>query len=142
MRSDLTQPRFVAGRSSAASNQRIPVLVPKLGRYLCDHHGVGIARTLGRLGVPVHAVIENRHTPMAASIYLAGAFVWDTEGIDDRQLLDGLASIGRQLGRPAVVIPIDDLTAIRLAEQSEALKPWFLLPTQSPELLRRVVNKA
>jgi predicted ATP-grasp superfamily ATP-dependent carboligase len=117
------------------------VLVPKLGSYLCDHHGVGIARTLGRLGVPVYAIIENRYTPMAVSRYLAGAFVWDTAGIDDLQLLDGLASIGRQLGRPTVVIPIDDLTAISFAKLSSALKPWFLLPPQSPELLRLVANK-
>ena len=53
-----------------------PVLILKASRGIIHHGAVGIARTLGRLGVPVYAVVEDSFTPLATSRYLTKAFVW------------------------------------------------------------------
>jgi hypothetical protein len=60
----------------------VPVLVLKVGRYVLHHGGVGIIRSLGRMGVPTYSVVEDRFTPAAVSGFLTGAFVWETRGTD------------------------------------------------------------
>jgi D-aspartate ligase len=125
-----------------ASDTAVPVLVLKVGRYvLHDHGGLGIARSLGRLGVPVYGVVEDRFAPAVASRYLTGAFTWDTRGLSTQQLLEGMAIIGERLRRPAIVIPTDDAAAIFLAEEAATLQRWFLFPHQPPALPRTLANK-
>src|SRR5207245_1481389 len=86
------------------------------------HHGaIGIIRSLGRMGVPVYAVVEDRFTPAAVSKYLTGAFVWETHGLDAQRLLEGMAIIGARLNRPKIVIPTDDVADLVLADES-----WLL----------------
>ncbi|MDQ6793107.1 MAG: ATP-grasp domain-containing protein, partial [Candidatus Dormibacteraeota bacterium] len=41
----------------------MPVLIVKIGRYPLHHGSVGVIRTLGRAGVPVYAITEDRFTP-------------------------------------------------------------------------------
>src|ERR1700730_13565657 len=85
-----------------------PVLVLKTGNYHLHHGCLGIVRSLGSMGVPVHIISESRRPPAAASRFLAGNFVWDTHGLSTGQLLEGLERIARLLNRPAVIIPTDD----------------------------------
>jgi predicted ATP-grasp superfamily ATP-dependent carboligase len=125
-----------------ASGATVPVLVLKVGRYvLHDHGGLGVIRSLGRLGVPVYSVAEDRFTPAAVSAYLTGAFIWDTCGLDAQRLLEGMAIIGGRLNRPAIVIPTDDVAAIFMAEQAATLQRWFLFPQQPATLPRTLANK-
>ncbi len=44
-----------------------PALILQAVRLAIHHGAVGIARSLGMLGVPVHAVVEDCYTPLAAS---------------------------------------------------------------------------
>src|SRR5437867_4474186 len=81
------------------SEMTVPVLVLKVGRYVLHHGAIGIIRSLGRMGVPVYAVVEDRFTPAAVSKYLTGAFVWETHGLDAQRLLEGMAIIGERLNR-------------------------------------------
>jgi predicted ATP-grasp superfamily ATP-dependent carboligase len=118
-----------------------PALVLNVGRHVLHHGGLGIIRSLGRMGVPVYAVVDDRFTPAAVSRYLAGAFVWDTRGLDGRRFLEGMALIGRRLSRQAVVIPTGDGAAILAAEHAEALRRWFLLPEQPAGMLRALACK-
>ena len=119
----------------------VPVLVLKVGRYVLHHGGVGIIRSLGRMGVPTYSVVEDRFTPAAVSGFLTGAFVWETRGTDTERLLEGIATIGERLNRPTIVIPTDDVAAIFIAENAAALERWFLLPEQSATLPRILANK-
>lgn len=119
----------------------VPVLVLKVGRYVLHHGGVGIIRSLGRMGVPIYSVVEDRFTPAAVSGFLTGAFVWETRGTDTQRLLEGIAAIGAQLNRPTIVIPTDDVAAIFIAENAAALVRWFLLPEQPATLPRILANK-
>src|SRR5947209_3771234 len=80
----------------------IPLLIVKIGHYPLHHGAVAAARSLGRLGVPVYAVIEDRFTPMRFSRYLTGSFLWPTCGAEEPgALVAGLRRNGQRLGRPA-----------------------------------------
>ena len=47
------------------ADQRVPVLILKLGQYPLDSGGLAAVRTLGRLGIPVYAITEDPVTPAA-----------------------------------------------------------------------------
>jgi predicted ATP-grasp superfamily ATP-dependent carboligase len=117
------------------------VLVFKTARNIIQHGPLGIIRSLGRLGVPVYAAVEDRFAPAAMSRYLTGAFVLDTGILNTERLLTGLATIGERLGRPTVLVPTDDSAAAFVAEHSDALGKWFLFPQLPRELPRRLANK-
>jgi D-aspartate ligase len=120
----------------------MPVLIVKIGRYPLHHGSVGVIRTLGRAGVPVYAITEDRFTPAALSRYLRRRFVWPTTGLErEEQLLEGLVAVGRRLERPALAIPTDDEAAVLLAERAAELAEWFVLPTVAPELPRTLASK-
>jgi D-aspartate ligase len=119
----------------------VPVLVFKTARNIIQHGPLGIIRSLGRLGVPVYAVVEDRFAPAATSRYLTGAFVLDARGLNSERLLTDMAAIGERLGRPTVLVPTDDSAATFIAEHSDALAKWFLFPRLPRELPRRLANK-
>lgn len=97
----------------------VPGLIVKFGDYPLHHGGVGAIRSLGRLGVPMYAITEDRYTPAAASRYLERAFVWPTRGTEGPDaLVEGLLRVGRRIDRPAVLIPTDEEAAVLIAERS------------------------
>lgn len=119
----------------------VPVFVLKFSRNVIQHGTLGIIRSLGSLGVPVYARVEDRFAPAAMSRYLTEAFVWEIRSLDPERLLTGLATIGERLGRPTILVPTDDLAAVFVAEHSHALEKWFLFPRLSKDLPRRLANK-
>jgi D-aspartate ligase len=124
-----------------ACRSAVPVLLLKIGRYVLHHGTIGIIRSLGRMGVPVFTIVEDRFTPAAVCKYVAGTLTWETHGLNAKQLLDGMASIGKRLNRSTVLIPTDDVAAIFVAEQAAILQRWFLFPQQPSLLPRTLANK-
>jgi D-aspartate ligase len=125
----------------ASFDTSMPVVVLKVGRYTLHHGGLGVIRTLGRVGVPVYGVHEDRLAPAGVSRYLAGKFIWKTEGESVDQFLEGMAALGRRLGRPTILVPTDDLAAILVAEHAAALGEWFVFPRPPASLPRTVASK-
>jgi D-aspartate ligase len=126
-------------------NQRLapfPVLILKTGGYVVHHGGLGIVRSLGTLGVPVYAVIEDRFAPAAVSTYLKGTFVWNTRDLSRSQTLEGLQRIGRQLKLPTILIPTDDAGSILIAEEAATLRQWFLFPKLRSDIPRILADKS
>lgn len=120
----------------------VPALLVKIGNYPLHHGGVGIIRSLGRLGIPVYAITEDRWTPAAMSRFLCGRFVWPTTGEEEPAgLIKGLLDIGGRIGRPAVLVPTDDEAAVLIAEHAATLADVFLVPDVEPSLPRRLANK-
>jgi D-aspartate ligase len=119
----------------------VPAFVLKLGYLPLHHGGLGVIRTLGRVGVPVYGVHEDRFTPAAVSRYLQGRFLWVPDGTDVDELLDGMAAIAERIQRPAIAIPTDDLSAILLAEHADLLARWFLFPRIDACLARTLADK-
>ncbi len=121
---------------------RVPALILKIGQYPLHSGGVGAVRTLGRFGVPVYATTEDAFTPAAVSRYCAGHFTWRATGHEDpAELVEGLAGLGRQIGRPAVLVPVDDEAAVLVAEHASALAAHFLFPRIEPGLARQLASK-
>lgn len=119
----------------------IPAVVLKLDPNVFHHGGLGVIRSLGRLGVPVHAVHEDPLAPAAASRYLRGRWQWNPGVAEPDRISAGLARLAERIGRPAVLVPTDDAGAIFLAEHGHPLRQWFLFPAQQPDLPRRVADK-
>lgn len=123
-------------------DREVPGLIVKFGDYPLHHGGVGAIRSLGRLGVPMYAITEDRYTPAAASRYLEKAFVWPTTGTEEPgRLVEGLLRIGRRIGRPAVLVPTDEEAAVLIAEHRVALGARFLVPPVERGLPRRLASK-
>ncbi|MFD9909537.1 ATP-grasp domain-containing protein [Streptomyces sp. NPDC059063] len=128
-------------------DREVPGLVVKFGDYPLHHGGVGAIRSLGRIGVPMYAITEDRHTPAAASRYLTGAFPWPTTGTEEPgYLVDGLRRIGQRIGRPTVLIPTDEEAAVLIAEHQRELADdarfgGFLFPRVDVPLPRRLASK-
>ena len=123
-----------------------PVLIVKIGHYPLHHGGVGAIRSLGRAGVPVYAVTEDRATPAALSRYLRRRFVWPTTGAEPtEQLVAGLARIGEAIrdehGRRCIALPTDDEAAVLMAEHTEELDPFLLTPEVPAGLPRALAGK-
>lgn len=70
-------------RSALGIEHSVPLLFVKIGHYPPHHGGLGVIRSLGRLGVAVHAVTERRLTPAAVSRHLSGTAVWPTTRRED-----------------------------------------------------------
>jgi predicted ATP-grasp superfamily ATP-dependent carboligase len=120
----------------------VPALLLKIGRYPLHSGGVAVVRTLGRLGVPVYAVTEDRWTPTAVSRYCAGRFVWRVTGREEPEhLVALLRSVAERIGHRTVVVPADDEAAVLVAEHAESLAPWFFLPAVPAGLPRELASK-
>ncbi|HMC58311.1 MAG TPA: hypothetical protein VKJ01_03875, partial [Candidatus Solibacter sp.] len=105
------------------------------------HGGLAITRSLGRWGVPVYNVDADAHAPSFSSRYSKGKFVWDLEGATAEESVARLLDIGRQLGRPAILIPTTDSMAILAADHAEALRERFLIQDNSARLVRSLYWK-
>jgi D-aspartate ligase len=105
------------------------------------HGGLAITRSLGRWGVPVYNVDADAHAPSFSSRYSKGKFVWDLEGTRAEESVARLLDIGRQLGRPAILIPTTDSMAILAADNADALRERFIFQDNSARLVRSLYWK-
>ncbi|WP_406061643.1 ATP-grasp domain-containing protein [Streptomyces sp. NBC_01077] len=134
----------------------VPTVLVRLDRNPFHHGTLGAARSLGRAGIPVHAVIESSTSPVTRSRYLRSAraspgtisstelaallhrFADEIEGEiagDTETAPDGPST-------SLLVLPLDDVSALALARRRAELSPRFLLPEQTEEQLLRVADKA
>ena len=121
---------------------KYPALILKMSRGVIHHGALGVARTLGRVGVPVYAVVEDAYTPLAMSRYLTKAFVWDSCPIDPESFVKAMSLIAESIARPTIIIPMDDLSAVFVAENAANLARWFIVPPVPPQLPHQLANKA
>jgi D-aspartate ligase len=121
---------------------KYPALILKADRSPLNHGALGIARSLGRLGVPVYAVVEEAYAPLATSRYITKALVSKRWPADRNEFLSAMSAISGVIGHPTILIPMDDLSAISVAENQGTLNRWFLLPQLPQNLPRQLANKA
>ena len=105
------------------------------------HGGLGVTRSLGRLGIPVFNVDSSRWTPALFSKYCQGKFVWDIDQAPPEQSVERLVDIARLLGGRPVLIPTTDSAAILVADYAAALREWYIFPDQSRRLVRSLSSK-
>ncbi|MFC9584652.1 ATP-grasp domain-containing protein [Streptomyces yangpuensis] len=123
----------------------VPAVVLRLDRNPFHHGTLGAVRSLGRKGVEVHAVVEAGGGPMGRSRYLRSAHPGPVGGLDPETpeaLLECLTAVSERIGRPAVLIAMDDLSAIAVSRVAPALRDRFRIPHQPDNLPARVADKA
>jgi predicted ATP-grasp superfamily ATP-dependent carboligase len=118
-----------------------PAVILKLDHNVMHHGGLGAIRSLGRLGVPVYGVHEDRLAPAARSRYLHGRVIWRHGAEDAERVHAGLMTLAARIGQPAVLIPTDDAGALFLAEHGSDLRAHFLFPNPPSDLPRRLAGK-
>ncbi len=120
---------------------RVPALLIRMDRNPFHHGTLAAIRSLGRLGVSVHAVLDGERVPVARSKYLAGCAAWDQAHDDQEAFVRTLLAAAERIGRPAVLLAMDDISAINIACNAHRLAPAFLLPEQASELPGRLADK-
>ena len=114
-----------------------PVLV--LGASL--HGSLGIIRSLGELGITVYGTYSDERGPAAYSKFCKQVFQWRYPYGSDRECVQELLKIAEQIGRPCVLIPTWDETAIFAAENYGELSRRFIYPRQDARLAKELVSK-
>ena len=132
----------MAGRAAQAPtgiDTTTPIVILGLSRGIFHHGALGIARSAGRLGIPVHRVALERRSPAALSRYSRG---WRTipPNATAEQILQTLGELRRAIGR-AILIPVDDAGSVFVEEQLGALERDFLLPGQPGGLAQALSSK-
>jgi len=104
--------------------------------------GVGITRTLGRLGVPVYNVAPDAFTPALSSRYCQKRLIWDIDNVSAEESVQYLLGIAHDIGRrPLLIASADDSAAVFVAHNAEKLRRGFTFPQQSSELVDLLSNK-
>ncbi|WP_084264589.1 carboxylate--amine ligase [Actinomadura macra] len=120
----------------------LPVLLLRTNHNSFHHGTLGAIRTLGRAGVPVHAILEGPANPSSRSRYLHSGHPWAPPADRPSALLSHLRVIGERVGGTALLLPMDDAGAIFVAEHADALAPSFVFPSQDPGVPRLVADKS
>lgn len=114
-----------------------PVLV--LGASL--HGSLGMIRSLGELGIAVYGTYSDERGPATYSKFCKQAFRWRYPSASDQDCVQELLKIADQIGRPCILVPTWDETAIFVAENYRELSRRFIYPRQDPSLARDLVSK-
>ncbi|MCB5166366.1 ATP-grasp domain-containing protein [Streptomyces bambusae] len=120
----------------------VPVVLLRLDRNPFHHGTLGAVRSLGRTGVEVHAVVADEGGPVARSRYLRAAHRGPAGEPTPEALRHCLVRTSDRIGRPAVLIAMDDLSALTVARLAPELTGRYLCPAQDPEVPARVADKA
>ncbi|MDQ3879445.1 MAG: carboxylate--amine ligase [Actinomycetota bacterium] len=107
-----------------------PAVLFNLVRNPFQHGSLGITRSLGRLGVPVHTITYDDRAPAGLSRYVSRRFVADLEDASEDDVVRYLLGVGEQLGERAVIFPTDDVAALLVHVHADALRDSFLFPEQ------------
>lgn len=119
----------------------IDTSTPAVVLFSARHGGLGITRSLGRMGVPVYNVDGDKLVPAFKSRYSKGRFRWDVEDGPAQESLECLAKVAKKIGRRAVLIPSSDATAMFVAENEQELSEWFEFPKPGAALVQELASK-
>ena len=118
-------------------NASIPVVVMKTEHY----GGLGIMRSLGRLGVRMFGIDKTEFSPALRSRYCSHSFVWDLEQHTAEESLNFLRSVVYRTGPFPILIPTSDETMMFVANHAQTLKQWFKFTEQPADLILSLYDK-
>ena len=114
-----------------------PVVVLKL----FSHCGVGIMRSLGRLGVPVYGIDADPRNPGLHSRFCRGRFIWDAEKASPDETIRFLHEVARKIGGRPILLSNGDIPSLFLADRAPELRDSFRIQTPPCELVRSLSDK-
>jgi D-aspartate ligase len=119
----------------------VPVVLVKCVRGLMLHGALCAARSLGRLGVHVYALQDAVWAPISLSRYVSRALPVRFWKVGPDRFEDTLLQLAHRIGRKAILLPVDDVATLFVADRQELLSGAFLFPRQPPGLVRTLASK-
>ncbi|WP_406727484.1 ATP-grasp domain-containing protein [Streptomyces sp. GD-15H] len=121
---------------------RVPAVILRIDRNPFHHGTLGAVRSLGRAGVEVHVVADESGSPVHRSRYVRRLHPPPAPGASADDVLAVLRRVADRIACPAVLVPMDDASAIAAGCLRDALAPSYLLPAMPGTLPARVADKA
>ena len=120
--------------------RKIDTSVPVVVIYRGGIGALAIARSLGRLGVPVYLISQRELSPLWHSRYWVKRFSWDFSAPAE-ETLAFLRDVSRQIGTRPILLTLADWAAVFIEDHADALQEHFIFPKASPPLIRKLANK-
>jgi predicted ATP-grasp superfamily ATP-dependent carboligase/ubiquinone/menaquinone biosynthesis C-methylase UbiE len=120
---------------------RVPVVVASSTRTPVLQGVMGVLRSLGPLGVPVHLVHPLPRTAMSRSRYATSSRVLDLDAEQPDRYVEALVAIGEEIGDRPVLVATDDLVAQVVSDFAGRLSSAFRLRVPDAELSRALSDK-
>ncbi|MEU8933042.1 ATP-grasp domain-containing protein [Streptomyces sp. NPDC048409] len=121
---------------------RVPAVVLRVDRNPFHHGTLGAVRSLGRAGVDVHLVADSTGSPVGRSRFVRQSHPPPAPDASAAEIVAVLRRVAARIARPAVLVPMDDASAVAVGRFREELAPAYLLPRQPARLPERVADKA
>lgn len=103
--------------------------------------GLGIARSLGRLGIPVYTIESVPSSPVFNSRYNRDAFLWSIDDKSELESIEFLSHTSKKIGRQPLLIPTTDYAAMFVARNAGHLREYFRFPEQPEGLVDSLCSK-
>lgn len=121
---------------------------PVVTIYKGEKGALAVARSLGRLGVPLYLVSPRGYTPeqrqrygiVEKSRYWREVFLCDYSA-PDADTVAFLCRISQQIGRKPILLTLSDWAAIFMEQNAAALKTSFTFSHSAPSIVERLANK-
>jgi D-aspartate ligase len=125
--------------AGAGFDASTPIVVFGLSGGALHHGALGIARSAGRMGIPVYRVCRERFAPARLSRYASGwmSVTWDAS---DEEILETLRTLAHKIGR-AILIAVDDAGSVFVDTHAAALESEFSFPRQPAGLAQELSSK-
>ncbi|MEV5337546.1 ATP-grasp domain-containing protein [Streptomyces sp. NPDC052676] len=121
---------------------RIPAVLLRTDRNPFHHGTLGAVRSLGRAGVDVHLVADGPGRPVARSRFVLRLHTPPAPDASTDEIAAVLRRVAAEVARPAVLLPMDDASAVAVGRLRAELAPAYLLPTHRDLLPEHVADKA
>ncbi|MFD6298635.1 ATP-grasp domain-containing protein [Streptomyces sp. NPDC060235] len=121
---------------------RVPAVLLRIDRNPFHHGTLGAVRSLGRAGVEVHVVADSEGSPVRRSRFVCEMHPPPPPGSSTADIAAVLRRVAARVSRPAVLVPMDDASALAVGRMGEDLAGGYLLPQQPGLLAERVADKA
>ncbi|MDT0612827.1 carboxylate--amine ligase [Streptomyces lancefieldiae] len=121
---------------------RVPAVLLRIDRNPFHHGTLGAVRSFGRAGVEVHVVADPAGSPVPTSRYVRRMHPPPLPGASEDEIVAVLRRVADHIRTPAVLVPMDDASAIAVGRARTDLAPSYLLPATPATLAARVADKA
>uniref|UniRef100_UPI00403FD697 carboxylate--amine ligase n=1 Tax=Streptomyces sp. f51 TaxID=1827742 RepID=UPI00403FD697 len=123
-------------------DDRVPAVLLRVDRNPFHHGTLGAVRSLGRAGVEVHLVADSEGSPVGRSRFVSQTHPPPPPGASAADIAAVLRQVAARVSRPAVLVPLDDVSALAVNAPGGEPCAGFLLPRQPRGLAERVADKA
>jgi len=121
---------------------RVPAVLLRIDRNPFHHGTLGAVRSLGRAGVNVHVVADSAGSPVSRSRFVRQLHPPPPPGASAHDIAVALRRVAARIARPAVLIPMDDASAVAVGGLRDELAPSYLLPAMPSAVPEHVADKA